>query len=175
MPPDGAKVAPHRHFSIGYGNRRIADFVTLLKRYGVRLLVDVRSKPYSRFQPDFGHRRLREHLERGGLAYELMGEALGGKPNDPAYYTEGKIDYAKLEAAVSFQSGLDRLLALDQEQGPLAVMCAELKPERCHRTHLIGRALSRRGVALLHIDETGELMSQDVVIARIAPAQGALF
>ena len=63
-------------YAIGYGNRRIADFVTLLKRYGVRLLVDVRSKPYSRVQPDFGHGKLREHLEGAGLRYRLMREAV---------------------------------------------------------------------------------------------------
>ena len=63
-------------YAIGYGNRRIADFVTLLKRYGVRLLVDVRSKPHSRFQPDFGHRRLCEHLEGAGLRSLLRVEAV---------------------------------------------------------------------------------------------------
>lgn len=170
----GAGMTPPL-YSIGYGNRAIGDFIALLMRYGVRILADVRSKPYSRFQPDFDGRRLGKRLEAAGIGYVPMGDRLGGRPEDPACYTAGKVDYAKLAASAPFRSGLDELLALNAAQGPAAALCAELKPEACHRTRLIGESLSRRGIALVHIDETGAPIGQAEAIARLAQGQGKLF
>lgn len=162
-------------YSIGYGNRAIGDVLALLMRERVRVLADVRSRPHSRFRPDFDRRRLERHLAAAGIAYAFMGAALGGKPDDPACYRDGRVDYDRLAARPDFQSGLDDLLALNESRGPVAVMCAELKPEACHRARLIGQSLSRRGVELVHIGETGELHSQDEVAARFRAPQADLF
>src|SRR4051812_1605846 len=81
--------------SIGYGSQRSSEeFVELLSRYGVRYLVDVRSKPYSKFRPEFSRDALQAVLKRANIAYVFMGDSLGGLPGDQSVYVDGKVDYS---------------------------------------------------------------------------------
>ncbi len=160
--------------SIGYGDRPWEEFVSKLRRHSVKYLVDVRTKPRSR-QPEFNAETLRPLLAKAGIGYVFMGDSLGGKPDDPACYVDGKVDYARCEQLPSFQSGLERLQAAIAGGHRVALMCSELDPERCHRSKLIGQALAKQGVQLTHIDRDGECVSQNVVIGRITGGQGALF
>lgn len=77
-------------YTIGYGNRALADFLALLQRYEIRYLVDIRSQPYSRFHPDYSKAALEGAIKQQGLRYVFMGEALGGRPQDTTCYVNGK-------------------------------------------------------------------------------------
>jgi uncharacterized protein (DUF488 family) len=74
-------------FTIGYGNRSFDTFTTLLHRYAVEGLVDTRSHPYSRHNPNFNQKTLSANLSAQGIDYYFLGETLGGKPADPQFYT----------------------------------------------------------------------------------------
>jgi uncharacterized protein (DUF488 family) len=162
--------------SIGYGNTRSTDeFVDLLHRYSVQYLVDVRSKPFSKFRPEFSRDALAAILARAGLRYVFMGDSLGGLPSDSAVYTDGKVDYLKCREKQWFKDGLARLDHAYRTGQRLSIMCSELEPERCHRSKLIGDALSAINVPLFHIDERGELISQQAALARIDGGQAPLF
>ena len=96
--------------TIGYGNQRSSEeFTGLLHRHGVQYLVDVRSKPFSKFRPEFSKDALEAILRRAGLGYLFMGESLGGLPPDPACFTDGKVDYDKVRGRDWFIRGIERL------------------------------------------------------------------
>ncbi len=160
--------------SIGYGDRSWASFLERLRRHDIRFLIDVRSQPRSR-QPEFNRESLQVLLKQAGIRYIFMGDMLGGKPNDPSCYVDGKVDYARCEQRPAFQSGLDRLQAAFAGGHRVALMCSELDPQRCHRSKLIGQALMKKGTELTHIDRDGKLVSQQAVIERITGGQGVLF
>lgn len=154
-------------YTIGYGARTIEAFVETLRAYGIAYLLDVRSKPYSRYKPEFSKGELAAHLETAGIRYVFMGDALGGQPDDPACYTDGKVDYEKVARTAAYQQGIERVQKAYRQQLPVALMCSEGKPEQCHRTHLIGKTLSELGIPVSHIDEKGELVGQTAVLARL--------
>jgi len=162
-------------YTIGYGPRTIGEFIAALRAHDIAYLLDVRSKPYSRYKPDFSKEALAAHLEAAGIRYVFMGDTLGGQPDDPACYTDGRVDYDKIRQTPAFQAGLERVQKAYNQQLRVALMCAEGKPEECHRTHLIGQALTAAAIPVAHIDETGRLLSQTAVLARLNGGQLGLF
>ena len=162
-------------YTIGYGTRTMDEFIAALRAYDIAYLLDVRSRPYSRYKPEFGKSELTARLTAAGIRYVYLGDTLGGQPEDPACYTDGKVDYEKVRQTAVFQSGLNRVQDAYHKQLRVALMCAEGKPEQCHRTHLIGRALTAVAIPISHIDETGELVAQEAVLARLNGEQLGLF
>jgi uncharacterized protein (DUF488 family) len=162
LAPKPGEVLPV--LSIGYGSQRTSEeFVELLHRYQVKYLVDVRSKPYSKYRPEFSRDALAAVLRRAGIAYVFMGDSLGGLPSDQSVYDDGKVSYALCREKEWFKAGLERLAKGWREGHRLAVMCAELEPERCHRSKLLGEAMVEAGVPIGHIDEDGDVISQEAV------------
>ncbi len=135
------------------------------------MLVDVRSHPYSRFNPAFRKEPLAAALDAAGITYRWLGDTLGGRPDDPACYTGQRVDYAKVRRTDAYRQGLDALLGALAFGEPLAIMCAESRPEACHRTLLIGESAAAEGVEVLHVDERGELVPHDAVMARLGGQQ----
>lgn len=142
--------------TVGYGGRPLGDFIAMLKSFHIAMLVDVRSQPYSRYAPDYRREELERALDTARIAYRWMGAALGGRPVQAACYVDGRIDYARVREQRFFQDALAELRALRFEVAPLAIMCAEKKPEICHRMRLVGTALDAGGVAVIHIDGIAE-------------------
>jgi len=129
--------------TIGHSNHPIERFVDLLKAGGVRVLVDVRSMPYSRRFPQIGRGRLSKTLGEAGIDYVWEGEALGGKPGQGGGYSE-------LAARPAFRPALDRVIERSRDTA-LCLMCAEKEPLDCHRTVLVARRLAERGEAIEHL------------------------
>jgi uncharacterized protein (DUF488 family) len=152
-------------YTIGHSTRLAEDFLHLLKSHGIQYLVDVRSVPKSRFNPQYNQKALQQFLSANGIAYVFMGDTLGGRPQDPACYsTEGKIDYAKVKRQPFFLEGIARLKNAHQKNLVLALMCSEGKPQECHRSRLIGEVLREQQLELKHIDEKGLLKTQEEVM-----------
>jgi uncharacterized protein (DUF488 family) len=162
-------------FTIGYGARTLEEFIATLKANDIEYLIDVRTAPYSKFKPDFSKDFLQHHLERAGLRYLFMGDALGGQPEDPACHTNGKVDYDKVRAQAFFRAGLERLRKAFAQPRRVVLMCSEGRPEQCHRSKLIGEALAAAGVPVCHIDEDGQLLTHRQVIDRLTQGQMDLF
>jgi uncharacterized protein (DUF488 family) len=167
---------PFPILSIGYGSQRTSEeFVELLQGHGVKFLVDVRSKPYSKHRPEFSREALAAVLKRAGVTYVFMGDSLGGMPEDKSAYTDGKVDYSLCREKAWFKQGLERLIKGWREGHRLAVMCAELQPEQCHRSKLLGEALLEARVPIGHIDEDGDVLTQKAVMDRFNGGQSNLF
>lgn len=152
-------------YTIGHGNRKIEDFIKLLKEFKVQYLIDIRSQPYSKFNPQFNQNDLKYFLDRYDMTYIFMGDTLGGRPTDPTCYNnEGKVDYEKIKKKDFFLKGIERLKSAYKKDVSIVVMCSESNPCECHRSKLIGRVLSTEQILLRHIDEKGRLKTQADVI-----------
>ncbi len=163
-------------YTIGYGGRSTEEFIRLLKQFGIEFLLDVRSKPYSSFRPEFSKDQLERLLASEGIKYLWLGDSLGGQPDDPECYTsDGRVDYLRVSNTATYKSGLERLDRAWKSQKPVAMMCSEGKPENCHRSKLIGESLLEANIPVMHIDEMGILRSQVEVIRRLTKGQLPLF
>jgi uncharacterized protein (DUF488 family) len=141
-------------WTIGHSTRPIGEFMNLLRAHEIRLLVDVRTIPRSRHNPQFNEDRLAESLKKAGLG-SLHMPALGGlrkarkdSINDGWRNTSfrGYADYMQTD---KFWHALEEFM-MHGRQNPTAIMCAEAVPWRCHRS-LIADALVARGWEVRHI------------------------
>lgn len=162
-------------YTIGYGSRDLETFLSLLRKYQIKSLVDIRTNPYSGYKPEFSKQSLNNFLEARGIHYQHMGDSLGGQPKDPACYRDGKVDYEKVARQFFFLKGLQQLSKISHQEQNMVLMCSEAKPENCHRSKLIGKSLKSSGYEVLHIDENGELINQEQVILRLTSGQLSLF
>ena len=149
----------HPVFTIGYSRRPRENFLLLLLRHGVDALVDVRSRPYSRFRPEFSTGPLAAACAAVGIAYRFLGDALGGRPKNPSCYHDGKLSYARVAVEPFFRQGLAELATASADT-TLALMCAEADPVDCHRAILVARHLKPYGLDIRHIgpDDTFETL-----------------
>jgi uncharacterized protein (DUF488 family) len=141
-------------FTIGHSTRPIEDFIELLTAHKIQLLVDVRTVPRSRHNPQFNRETLPDSLRPADIDYLHMPE-LGGlrharkDSTNLAWRNPSFRGYADYMETPEFEKGLMRLIELS-EQHRTAVMCAEAVPWRCHRS-LIADALVARGIEALEI------------------------
>jgi uncharacterized protein (DUF488 family) len=143
-------------FTIGHSNHEISRFLDLLEMNGITAVCDVRSSPYSQYNPQFNRELLQTALKRKGIAYVFLGNELGPRSDDPSCYVDGKVQYSRLGATRNFRSGIERLSA-GMKTYRIAIMCAEKDPINCHRMILICRALRKEPIEIKHILETGSL------------------
>ncbi len=162
-------------YLIGYGARSLDAFVGALKAHDIAYLIDVRTKPYSRFKPEFSKNALDAALKTEGIRYVFMGDTLGGLPDDPTCFVDGKVVYELVREKAFFQTGIERLRRAWEQGLPVVLMCSEGKPESCHRSKLIAPALLAQGVDVIHIDEADDLITQEQVMDRITGGQPSLF
>lgn len=162
-------------YSIGHGNKSIETFIDELKFFGINYLIDIRSKPYSKYNPQFNQNELKFALLDKKITYTFLGDILGGLPEDRTCYTNGHVDYDKLKERDFFKQGLQRLITANDKQIKVAIMCSENKPEECHRTKLIGEELKKSGIVLNHITRSKStnkdliIKSQGQVMLEVAP------
>ena len=160
-------------YSVGHSNADIDSFIALLKRHKIQVLVDTRSKPYSRFLPHFSQGNLRIAIEEAGVEYVYLGDKIGGRPDDPRYYYDsGKVDYSLLATDSRYKAGVDALVEMGR-RGPTAFMCAEADYQRCHRYWLITKTLLERNVKVSHILHSGGLAQSEA--SEFTPEQPSLF
>ncbi len=147
-------------YTIGHSTRTLDEFVDALRSFGVRTLADIRTVPRSRHVPQFNRESLSRTLPRRGIAYRHI-KALGGlrKPRadsrNTAWRNAGFRGFADYMETPEFSSALAELRALAREEGPVAVMCAEAVPWRCHRS-LVADALLAGGDTVVDIMAPGK-------------------
>lgn len=162
--------------SIGHSTHPIGLFIDLLAGHGVDVVADVRSTPFSRFNPQFNGDRLPDALAGRGVGYEFFGDELGGRPGDPRCYGgDGRVDYGLVRRTDGFRAGIRRL-AGRAAAARVALMCAEREPLHCHRTLLVAEALAEAGHEVRHIYADGAARPHaDVVAGLVDGRQGELF
>ncbi|HEY9498062.1 MAG TPA: DUF488 domain-containing protein [Terrimesophilobacter sp.] len=141
-------------FTIGHSTHPADEFVRMLRANGVELVIDVRTVPGSRHNPQFAEKELERWLLDAGIGYRRMAE-LGGLRRTTKESVNGGWrnasfrGFADYMQTPEFDAGIDELIAAARKQA-VAIMCAEAVPWRCHRS-LIGDALLARGGRVLDI------------------------
>jgi uncharacterized protein (DUF488 family) len=160
-----------RILTIGHSTHSIDAFVALLKQHGVTALADVRSAPFSRFNPQFSKDALERSLRAQGIKYVFLGRELGARSDDRSCYENGRVQYGRLARTDLFRQGLERVRR-GAEEHRIALMCAEKEPLECHRTLLVARALDEQGVEVMHILGDGRLESHADAMERLLEVTG---
>jgi len=120
----------------------------------------VRSRPHSRWSPQFNKHALGTALGENNVAYVFLGKELGGRPEDPALLKNGKPNYEAMSRSDLFRAGIERIIE-GAKTHRIALLCAERDPLDCHRFLLIGRHLASRAVPMAHILASGEIEAQE--------------
>ena len=154
-------------FTVGHSNQPAADFAALLVKHDIERVVDVRSKPTSRFH-HFKREPLTDYLRGVGIDYLYLGDQLGGHPDSDEFYVDGRVAYERLAALPGFRRGIGRV-ADESEQCRLVLMCAEEDPSKCHRHPLLARALLERGAQVLHLRRDGSVQDAKTMADQIDP------
>lgn len=148
--PEGPPVV----LTIGHSTRTLPVFLEMLRSHGVKRLVDVRTVPRSRHNPQFNRETLPEALSAAGIRYTHM-PGLGGlrHPRADSANTAWRNDsfrgFADYMQTPEFATNIEALIERARKER-VAILCAEAVPWRCHRS-LIADALVARGVAVEHI------------------------
>ena len=169
--------------TIGHSTRTIEEFIGVLRAHGITRLVDIRTVPRSRHNPQFNREELSSSLAQAGIAYHHM-PGLGGlrrpRPDSPnrGWRNASFRGYADYMQTSQFEENLQELIVL-AGNAPTAIMCAEAVHWRCHRS-LVADALVARGIPVEHIQSTTRTQAHsltpfaNVESARVIyPAAGA--
>jgi len=141
-------------YTIGHSTRPIDEFVAILKQNGVEELVDIRTVPGSRHNPQYSQEALEEYLKSHGISYAYQKNLGGLRPkaaqsDNGAWRNQSFRNYADYMQTDEFQGGMNELMGR-AAKSVVAIMCAEAVPWRCHRS-LVGDALLVRKVIVLDI------------------------
>lgn len=140
--------------TVGHSTRTLKDFVALLLAHGVKQLIDVRTIPRSRHNPQFNKNRLPGPLQKAGIKYRHAA-GLGGlrhaRPDstNTAWRNASFRGFADYMQTLEFQEALDQLIHWAKKRRTV-IMCAEAVPWRCHRS-MIGDALLARDIRVEEI------------------------
>lgn len=160
-------------FTIGHSTRSVEEFIALLLAHHIELVVDVRTMPRSRRNPQFNRETLPHSLQAADIGYEHVA-ALGGfrrpSPQSPnvGWRNASFRGYADYMQTAAFTAAIETLSERAERQR-LAVMCAEAVPWRCHRS-LIADALVVRGMRVEEIISTTR--TQPHALTSFAHAEG---
>lgn len=148
-PADGVVI-----YAVGHSTRPIDKFVELLQAHEIKTLVDIRTIPRSRTNPQFNQATFAAELARAGIRYVHM-PALGGlrrankNSQNLGWQNSSFRGFADYMQTGDFEAGLEELLHIGGGSRT-AIMCAEGNPFRCHRS-LVADALTARGIPVFHI------------------------
>jgi uncharacterized protein (DUF488 family) len=167
-------------FTIGHSTRPITAFIELLKEAEVGLVVDVRTVPRSRTNPQYNTDVLPRSLIGSQIGYEhiaalggLRGRTLDVPPQTNAFWENQSFhNYADYAMGEEFRAGLTRLRELGQTRR-CAIMCAEAVWWRCHR-RIIADYLMSAGEAVFHILASHHIEKAKMTDAAVANSAGTL-
>ena len=140
------RIGDYDFYTIGYAKKTVEQFLELLKAKGVKTLVDVRKNPASMFKPEFNKKSISKILKKNGIGYVHHPEL--GVPEDIRAKLAKTGDYMWFfgwydENVITTQ--LVESVHLEALSYPIAIMCVELDPTKCHR-HRLALALEKRGL-----------------------------
>jgi len=157
-------MSKHPVLTIGHSTHSLEAFLRLLVEHNIGVVADVRSAPYSRYNPQFNKDTLSASLKEHGIKYVYLGKELGGRTFDSSYEEE-------FSRTALFQEGIARIIK-GSAMYRIALMCAEKDPIECHRGFRIAPTLVEEGIRVLHILSDGSLEPYEASIERLLRVSG---
>ncbi len=158
-------------FTIGHSDHETEHFLSLLVRHGITAVADVRSRPYSRFAPQYNRENLLEVLKNVTIGYVFLGRELGARRAEPEAYRGHQAKYELVRQLPAYNDGLNRLRK-GWESQRIALLCAEKDPLTCHRTILVCRSLRSEPLEIFHILGDGSLEGAAAAETRLLGMMG---
>lgn len=127
-------------YTIGYsGFPDMEDFLDCLKRAGIRLLIDVRSTPYSQYHQQYDKPAISEVLKKNGIQYRNYSREFGARQEDKSFHRNGRLDFGIFVQSPQFLEGVKKVHSAIRLGYTPVLMCAEKEPATCHRAIMIAR------------------------------------
>lgn len=146
--------------TIGYSGFAIENFIETLKKYAVTCLIDVRSLPRSAHFKEYDMKNLSVILKKNDIIYRNYAKEFGARQTDKTFYTDGALDFDKFSASEQFISGVEKIEKGMELGYKFALMCAEKRPETCHRNILIAKKFHEIGYIVQNILSDGSFITQ---------------
>lgn len=153
-------------YTIGHSNHNFDDFIAIVHQHGIDTICDVRSQPYSKFNPQFSYENLSKSIPSNHIEYVFMGNELGARAREDHIYKNGKVQYELLARTDEFQRGI-RLVLNMSDQKIITLMCSEKDPISCHRSILVCRELKTFDLHIQHLLFDGSLEGHDALERRL--------
>lgn len=148
-------------FTIGHSKHDMEYFITLLKKFDINFLIDVRSTPYSKYAEQFNKDNLYKELQTHYIRYAFMGKYFGARMEDPLlYHDKGYLDFEKVRQSKNFNIGMKNVITGLNKGNRIALMCTEKDPIDCHRAIMIARGFDIEGIDVKHILSDGNIQTQ---------------
>lgn len=147
-------------FTIGYSGIKINDFITMLIRKNISLVIDVRSLPYSRYYSDYNKENLYNILKKNGIYYRNYAIEFGARQENLQYYPRGYLDFEMFAKSDNFLTGVDKLKKSMEQDYTFVLMCSEKDPLMCHRAILVSRAFHVAGYNVQHLLYNNKIVTQ---------------
>ena len=141
-------------FTIEHSTHDIDEFLEILQKHNISVIVDVHSIPYSEYCPQFNKEKLKQTLQKVGLHYRYSEDILGDYQEFPDSFSFD-LNLLSTEYMKEIES-----LTNDSKNQNVAIMCREKEPHVCHRTLRIARVLELKQVSIQHILANGKLENQ---------------
>ncbi len=154
--------------TIGHSNHSLETFLDLLSHHHINFIIDLRSSPYSRHNPQFNRETLKTDLELNEVEYLFMGDRLGARyESRNLLFDDGKVDFEKVKDMPCFIEGVETVINKLKNEQHISLMCAEKDPFNCHRFVLVSRALFKKNIPIEHILADKSTVSQSELEQRL--------
>ena len=140
-------------FTIGHSTHSSEYFIELLNQFQINCLIDVRSMPASKFNPQFNQLNLKRLLQNHDIVYMHFKEEFGARREKDKTVLDknGRVCFDLVHKTKSFQKGVERVEHGISKGFRIALMCAESNPLECHRFSMISSYLHKAGFEVCHI------------------------
>ena len=166
-------------YTIGYSGFVIDDFIQILKKYEISVVIDVRSNPYSQYHLEYNKENLKKKLKQNKRYYRNYFLEFGARQIDKKYYSkEGYLDFELFSKSENFLKGIKKLENAMEKNYVIVLMCAEKDPIICHRAIMISKIFSEKGYRVIHLLPNNVTITQkdieDRLIKKFFPNKGQL-
>lgn len=151
-------------YTIGHSNHSIEIFLSLLQKYSIDCLIDVRSVPASSYNPQFNKNNIKNYLMKNNIKYMHFGDEFGARHNDPDFLdAKGIVDFKSFRKSFLFESGIERLEDGLEKGFSISLMCSEGDPLECHRFSMISIYLEKIDISVNHIMRDGSIKLNEIL------------
>jgi uncharacterized protein (DUF488 family) len=148
-------------YTIGSSIHTTEEFISLLNKYKINAVADVRSVPYSQHTPQYNKEVLSRVLKEKSINYLDFSKEFGARRKESDAYTNNRVDFKKVIKLPDFIYGIERINTGIFKGYTIALLCTEKDPLTCHRFSLVSKALiDTLGIIVDHILFDGELLNQ---------------
>ena len=147
-------------YTLGSSIHTIDEFISLLNKYKINAVADVRSVPYSQHTPQFNKEVLIRTLKGKSVYYLDFSKEFGARRNEENAYTNNRVDFKKVINLPDFVHGIERINTGISKGYKIALLCTEKNPLDCHRFSLVSKTLIEKlNINVDHILFDGEILN----------------